>query len=90
MRSGAGGWGQHLCADQASASNHDGHSEGLTVPSGEAQMALMREALHRAEIRPDQIVYAEAHGTGTPVGDPIEARAIGEVLREGRKPGAEC
>jgi len=75
---------------RASASNHDGHSEGLTVPSGEAQMALMRRALKQAEITPDQVVYAEAHGTGTPVGDPIEARAIGEVLREGRKPGSEC
>lgn len=75
---------------RSTATNHDGHSEGLTVPSGEAQMALMRTALASAGIRPAQVVYAEAHGTGTPVGDPIEARAIGSVLREGRDGLPDC
>ena len=75
---------------RATATNHDGQSEGLTVPSGEAQMTLMREALQYADIAPAQISYAEAHGTGTPVGDPIEARAIGSVLREGRDNTSRC
>ena len=83
--------GDHIYAlIRASAMNHDGHSEGLTVPSGDAQMALMRQALDRAGISPWQVSYAEAHGTGTPVGDPIEARAIGTVLREGRDGHPDC
>lgn len=75
---------------RATAVNQDGHNEGLTVPSGEAQMALMRGALAAAGVAPGQVSYAEAHGTGTPVGDPIEARAIGTVLREGRNGRPDC
>lgn len=75
---------------RATAVNQDGHNEGLTVPSGEAQMKLMRGALAAAGLAPRQISFAEAHGTGTPVGDPIEAKAIGTVLREGRNGGADC
>ncbi|MGB7525500.1 MAG: type I polyketide synthase, partial [Castellaniella sp.] len=62
------------------AINTDGHKSGLAVPSAEAQAALLRGAYARAGIRPDEIDYLEAHGTGTPVGDPIETRAIGEAL----------
>ena len=75
---------------RATAVNQDGHNEGLTVPSGEAQMALMRGALAAAGVAPGEVIYAEAHGTGTPVGDPIEARAIGTVLREGRNGRPDC
>ena len=75
---------------RSTATNHDGQSEGLTVPSGDAQMKLMRQALKDAGVAPSQISYVEAHGTGTPVGDPIEARAIGSVLREGRQGMADC
>lgn len=66
------------------ASNQDGHTVGITVPSGEAQKANVREACRRAGIRPTDVTYIEAHGTGTPVGDPIEARALGEVCGVGR------
>ena len=52
----------------------------MTVPSQEAQEALLRQACRSAGVAPAQIQYVEAHGTGTPVGDPIEARALGRVL----------
>jgi acyl transferase domain-containing protein/NADPH:quinone reductase-like Zn-dependent oxidoreductase/thioesterase domain-containing protein/ubiquinone/menaquinone biosynthesis C-methylase UbiE/acyl carrier protein len=72
------------------AMNQDGRSNGLTVPNGEAQAALTRLAIDRAGIAPRDIGYVEAHGTGTPVGDPIEAAALGAVLSEGRPEGDTC
>ncbi|MCX7569419.1 type I polyketide synthase [Tumebacillus sp. DT12] len=69
---------------RGTAVNQDGNSSGLTVPRGEAQEKLMREAYARAGVKPSEIQYVEAHGTGTPVGDPIEANAIGTVLSDGR------
>jgi acyl transferase domain-containing protein/NADP-dependent 3-hydroxy acid dehydrogenase YdfG/acyl carrier protein len=69
-----------------SAVNHDGPSSGLTVPNGVAQQALLRSALASAGIAPSAIGYVEAHGTGTTLGDPIEAEALGAVMREGRAP----
>ncbi|MEP6956053.1 MAG: type I polyketide synthase, partial [Chthoniobacterales bacterium] len=71
----------------STAANQDGRSTGgLTVPSQKAQEAMMREALASAGLEARDIVYLEAHGTGTPVGDPIEARAIANVLGAGRAP----
>ena len=61
---------------QGSASNQDGRTEGMTVPSADAQASLIRSALRSAELRGDDVSYVEAHGTGTPIGDPIEAQAI--------------
>ncbi len=63
-----------------SAVNQDGRSASLTVPNGAAQEAALRSALGQAGVSPLQVQYAEAHGTGTPVGDPIEAKALGNVL----------
>jgi phthiocerol/phenolphthiocerol synthesis type-I polyketide synthase C len=63
-----------------SAVNQDGASSGLTVPNGLAQQALLREAHHRAGIEAHQVGYIEAHGTGTKLGDPIEAEALGAVF----------
>ncbi|PON18064.1 hypothetical protein C2W62_09955 [Candidatus Entotheonella serta] len=67
-----------------SAINHDGASSGLTVPNGQAQQALLRQALHNANLSPTEISYVEAHGTGTPLGDPIEVRALSAVLCQDR------
>jgi acyl transferase domain-containing protein/acyl carrier protein len=75
-----------LAVVRGSAVNQDGASSGLTVPNGKAQEALIHKALRQAAIAPNEVSYVEAHGTGTSLGDPIEARAIGAVLGEGRAP----
>jgi len=64
--------------------NQDGQSNGITVPRSESQMVLMRSVYKQAGVKSNEIQYVEAHGTGTPVGDPIEANAIGMVLSEHR------
>jgi len=70
-----------------SAVNTDGRKSGLTVPNWQAQAALLAEAYAEAGIAPGDIDYIEAHGTGTAVGDPIEARALGEALGQRRPAG---
>ncbi|WP_259391638.1 type I polyketide synthase [Paenibacillus sp. 1011MAR3C5] len=70
--------------------NQDGHSSGITVPRGEAQRALMEDVYRKAGVHPAEVQYVEAHGTGTPVGDPIEANALGSFLSEGREEGKPC
>ncbi len=60
--------------------NSDGKKTGLTVPSHVAQAALLTDAYAEAGIAPNDISYLEAHGTGTPVGDPIEANALANAL----------
>ncbi len=64
----------------ATATNHDGRTNGITVPSADAQIAVMRSAYTQAGVSPSEVCYVEAHGTGTPAGDPIEAHAIGTVV----------
>jgi 3-oxoacyl-[acyl-carrier-protein] synthase II len=66
------------------AVNHDGRTSGMTVPSGEAQSAVIRAALSQAQRQPHEIDYIEAHGTGTPLGDPIEVQALATVFGEER------
>ncbi|MBV7699708.1 type I polyketide synthase [Streptomyces sp. TRM70350] len=73
---------------RGSAVNNDGATDGLTVPSGEAQQQVLRAARERAGLRPEEVQYVELHGTGTPVGDPIEAAALGDALGT-KRPGAE-
>lgn len=65
--------------------NQDGHSTGLTVPSSEAQAALIRQTYRKAGLdlennRYDGPQFFEAHGTGTKAGDPKEAAAIQECF----------
>ncbi|EST37913.1 hypothetical protein N566_10410, partial [Streptomycetaceae bacterium MP113-05] len=62
------------------AVNNDGATDGLTVPSRQAQAAVLREAYAAAGLPPGAAQYVELHGTGTPVGDPVEAGALGDVL----------
>ena len=60
--------------------NSDGKKSGLTVPSKVAQSSLLTDTYAKAGISPANISYLEAHGTGTPVGDPIEAHALAIAL----------
>ena len=69
---------------RGAALNQDGASVGLTVPNGEAQQLVIEDALERSGLLPVDIDYVETHGTGTPVGDPIEAEATGAAYGKGR------
>ncbi len=64
----------------ATAINSDGRSIGVMAPTPEGQEAVLRQALARAGIAPGDIDHIEAHGTGTPIGDPVELRALSTVL----------
>jgi len=75
---------------RATAMNQDAHTSSLTVPSLAAQKALIAEACGRARVEPRRIRYVEAHGPGTAVGDPVEARALGETLGVGRPADDPC
>ncbi len=65
---------------RGTAVNNDGASNGLTAPNPQAQETVLGEACARAGIRTADVHYVEAHGTGTPLGDPIEAHALGTVF----------
>lgn len=65
-----------LAVIRASAENHGGHAASLTAPNPKAQAELLRTAYARAGIDPRTVGYIEAHGTGTPLGDPIEVEAL--------------
>ncbi|MBF0213940.1 MAG: type I polyketide synthase, partial [Magnetococcales bacterium] len=74
----------------ATGANQDGHTNGITVPSGPAQQALIRKVCASARIDPTQVRYVEAHGTGTPLGDPTECKALGQVYGLGRPEERPC
>lgn len=71
---------------RGTAANHDGRTNGLTAPSPRAQTELLRRALRDAAADPAEVVYIEAHGTGTPLGDPIEFDALRAVYGAGDEP----
>jgi acyl transferase domain-containing protein/acyl carrier protein len=66
--------------------NQDGRSSSLTAPNGPSQQAVIRGALALADLAPRHIGALEMHGTGTPLGDPIEVGAALAVLRGGAAP----
>jgi acyl transferase domain-containing protein/acyl carrier protein len=73
-----------LAVIRGTASNQDGKSSGLTAPNGPSQVAVIQQALANAGLQPSDVDFIEAHGTGTSLGDPIEARALAEVFGPGR------
>ncbi len=71
---------QILALVEETAINQDGTSGGLMMPNGDSQAQLIRQVLEKSALKPDDIQYIEAHGTGTQIGDPIEVAAIGATL----------
>lgn len=72
------------CVIAETGVNQDGRTQGLTVPSADAQFTLIRTTYRKAGLdltRPsDRPQYFEAHGTGTPTGDPLEVKAIRDAF----------
>ncbi|WP_438004487.1 type I polyketide synthase [Sorangium sp. So ce321] len=79
-----------LALIRGSAVNQDGRSTGLTAPSVLAQKALLRQALESAGVSAADLGYIEAHGTGTPLGDPVEMEALSDVIGGPREDGSTC
>ena len=71
-----------LAVVRGSAANQVGTSSGLTLPTGPAQQALLRQALASARLQPADIDYVEAHSAGTPLGDAIELESLGQVFSD--------
>lgn len=72
---------------RATASNQDGRTSGITQPSDDAQEQLIRKAYIDGGLDMERTRYFEAHGTGTSLGDPIEAHAIYSAFKNSRPPG---
>jgi malonyl CoA-acyl carrier protein transacylase len=75
---------------RGSAVNQDGLTNGLTAPNGNSQQEVIRLALEKAGVKPNQISYVETHGTGTTLGDPIEVNSLKTVLMEDRLQQQTC
>ncbi len=67
---------------QASGANQDGASNGITAPSGLSQEELLTSVYRQYDINPETITYIEAHGTGTPLGDTVEANALKRAFKQ--------
>jgi len=65
----------------STATIQDGRTNGLMAPNKSSQVAVIREALARASVEPEQISFVEAHGTGTFLGDTVESEALSQALR---------
>ena len=79
-----------LSVIRSSVVNQDGHSTVMAAPNGLAQRALVREALQNARIEPARVGFVEAHGTATPLGDPIEVEALADTIGAARPDGGVC
>ncbi|KAG0646234.1 Highly reducing polyketide synthase [Hyphodiscus hymeniophilus] len=64
--------------------NQDGKTDTITTPSQRAQEELMRKVYETSKLDPSETTYFEAHGTGTPTGDPIECRAVASLFKDKR------
>ncbi|KAK6345704.1 hypothetical protein TWF718_007613 [Orbilia javanica] len=71
---------------RSTGTNSDGHTPGITQPNGVSQLALIKETYQKAGLSMEKTRYCEAHGTGTPIGDPTESHAIGAAFRAFRSP----
>jgi acyl transferase domain-containing protein len=69
---------------RSTGSNQCGNSPSITLPSSIAQDSLIRQTYRKASLSMEPTRFFEAHGTGTPVGDPAEAKALGSVFQQAR------
>ena len=72
---------------RATGSNQDGRTPGISQPDGTAQERLIRDTYNIAGLDMGPTRYFEAHGTGTQVGDPTEAKAIATAFKDCRRSG---
>ncbi|MGV0835195.1 type I polyketide synthase [Mycolicibacterium thermoresistibile] len=79
-----------LAVVRGGAVAQDGRTVGIMSPNGEAQAELFRRACSSSGVAPDTVDYIEAHGTGTPTGDPVEVTALAEVYGAARPAGQPC
>ncbi|OJF16059.1 type I polyketide synthase [Couchioplanes caeruleus] len=74
------------CIIRGSAVNNDGHTGTVTAPSVRAQVEVIRDAQRRAGVAPGDVDYVELHGTGTKLGDRVEAQALAAAFEERSHP----
>jgi polyketide synthase PksL len=67
---------------KGTAVNHGGHVSSLTVPNPNAQSDVVVTAIQRAQVPPETITYIETHGTGTPLGDPVEINGLKKAFNQ--------
>ena len=70
-----------ICRLGLTLSFRNGRTAGITLPSSGAQERVIRKALEKGDIHPNEITYVECHGTGTKVGDAIEVDALSSVFQ---------
>jgi acyl transferase domain-containing protein len=76
---------------KGAAINNDGrHKVGYTAPGIEGQAGVITEALQMAGVEPDTLSYVEAHGTATPLGDPIEVEGLTQAFRKRTRRAGFC
>lgn len=75
--------GDHIYATiLGTAENHGGRANSLTAPNPKAQAEVIKAAFQAAGIHPGRVTYIEAHGTGTPLGDPVEINGLKNAFAE--------
>ncbi|PSU35485.1 SDR family NAD(P)-dependent oxidoreductase [Photobacterium lutimaris] len=75
---------------KGSAVNHGGKTNGFSVPNPNAQAEVIEIAQQNAQIKPREISYVETHGTGTPLGDPIEILGLNKIFKKSTKDTEFC
>ncbi len=81
---------QVLAVLRATSVNQDGRTSGISAPNSQSQIACLHAAQRQADLAPDDFDYIEAHGTGTPLGDPIEMQALTEIFRSTDDQSPRC